>query len=296
MASAVLPAVPARGWWRAQRWLVLRRASQAGVLGLFLLGPWTGVWIMTGDLAASRALDLVPLTDPLVLLQSLLAGHVPQATALLGAAFVLTFYALAGGRVYCAWVCPLNVVTDAAAWLRRGLGLRGGATFSRRTRTALLAGVFVGAYATGTLAWELVNPVTGVFRGLLFGMGYAWAVLAAIFALDAFVGARAWCGHLCPVGAFYGLIGETAVVRVSAARRAECNDCLDCHAVCPEPQVIGPALHGTAHGRGPVILAGACTNCGRCIDVCNRNVFEFSTRFHNGAGAAVRAREREIRS
>ena len=46
--------------------------------------------------------------------------------------------------------------------------------------------------------------------------------------------------------------------------------------VCPEPQVITPALKGSGT---PVITSGDCTNCGRCIDVCPDDVFRFSHRF-----------------
>jgi ferredoxin-type protein NapG len=52
-------------------------------------------------------------TDPFVALQSLAAGHVPETLGLIGVAIVLAFYLLVGGRVYCSWVCPINVVTDA---------------------------------------------------------------------------------------------------------------------------------------------------------------------------------------
>ena len=69
--------------------------------------------------------------------------------------------------------------------------------------------------------------------------------------------------------------------RVAAVRREACDDCMDCFAVCPEHQVIKPALKGADKGVGPVILSGHCTNCGRCIDVCARDVFEFSTRLSN---------------
>jgi len=31
-------------------------------------------------------------------------------------------------------------------------------------------------------------------------------------------------------------------VRVAAPNRKACDDCMDCFAVCPEPQVIRPAL------------------------------------------------------
>jgi len=63
---------------------------------------------------------------------------------------------------------------------------------------------------------------------------------------------------------------------------------MDCFDVCPEPQVIRPALKGEARGVGPVITDINCTNCGRCIDVCDREVFEFNFRWKGAAGAADR--------
>ncbi|MBZ0125302.1 MAG: 4Fe-4S binding protein, partial [Rhodocyclaceae bacterium] len=130
------------------------------------------------------------------------------------------------------------------------------------------------------LAWELANPVSMFHRGLIFGLGAAWAVILAVFLFDVFVMKDGWCGHLCPVGAFYSLIGKVSLVRTAAVKRAACNDCMDCFAVCPEPQVIRPALKGV-DGAGPVIADANCTNCGRCIDVCSKDVFAFGTRFGN---------------
>jgi ferredoxin-type protein NapH len=80
------------------------------------------------------------------------------------------------------------------------------------------------------------------------------------------------------VGAFYSLLAKWSPLRVRAVRRAACNDCMDCFAVCPEHQVIRPALKAV-EGAGPVILSPACTNCGRCIDVCSKDVFRFGLRF-----------------
>jgi ferredoxin-type protein NapH len=276
-------AIAARGWLAAHRWLLLRRASQLSILTLFLLGPWAGVWIVQGNLAYSRTLETLHLADPYVLLQSLLAGHVPEQAAIIGAATVLGFYVLMGGRVYCSWVCPLNMVTEAAKWSRDRLGIRGpGAGLSPDTRYWMLGMTFVMAAATGTLAWELVNPVSMLHRGLIFGMGAGWVIVAAVFLFDVFVSRHGWCGHVCPVGAFYGLVNRWSPLKVSAVRRERCNDCIDCFAVCPEPQVIKPALKGAKHGHGPVILDSACTNCGRCIDVCSQDVFAFGSRFARG--------------
>lgn len=271
-------ALAEKGWLASHKWLILRRTSQLGLLALFLAGPWLGWWIVKGNLASSLTLDTLPLTDPYVLVQSLLAGHLPEKLALSGAAIVLAFYLLAGGRVYCSWVCPVNPLTDAAAWLRRRLGIKGGAHISRRLRYALLAMTLVLAAATGTIAWELVNPVSMLHRGLIFGLGAAWAIVLAVFLFDLFVSHNGWCGHVCPVGAFYSLLGKWRLLRVSAAGRDRCDDCMDCFAVCPEPQVIKPALKGAERNLGPVIASPNCTNCGRCIDVCPKDVFRFGLR------------------
>jgi ferredoxin-type protein NapH len=264
----------------AYKWLLLRRLTQLVILSLFLLGPWFGVWIVKGNLASSLTLDVLPLTDPYVLLQSLFAGQTLETAALTGAVIVLIFYFIVGGRVYCSWVCPINIVTDVAASLRDRLNIKGGTSFSRATRYWLLGISLVVAWLTGTIAWELINPVSMVYRGLIFGMGLAWGIIVAIFLFDLFMSKRGWCSHLCPVGAFYSLLGPFSLLRVSASKRDQCDDCLDCFRVCPEPQVIKPALKGAEQQISPVILSPNCTNCGQCIDVCDRNVFNFSTRFN----------------
>lgn len=283
-ASSSLPvgaeAIQVKGWLKANRFLILRRLSQAFFLGLFLLGPWFGIWWVEGTLASSRTFDVLPLTDPLVLIQSIIAGHLPELTAVTGAIIVVTVYALVGGRTYCSWVCPINPVTDAAHWLHVRLGLPKGWQPKKSTRLWLLVGVLGASALSGTIAWELVNPITALHRGLVFGMGFAWMLVLCVFLFDLLVSRRGWCGRLCPVGAFYGLVGTASVLRVTAAKRSACDDCMDCYAVCPENHVISPALKG-AKGSTPLILSPDCTNCGRCIDVCAVDVFAFTHRFDN---------------
>jgi len=277
--SAVLPlpAVNAKPWWKRQRWLLLRRSSQFGIFTLFLLGPLASIWIVKGNLASSLTLGMLPLTDPFVLAQGLAAGHVPETAALIGVALVIAFYALAG-RVYCSWVCPVNVVSDAAGWLRRKLRISTGRSPSRSLRYWLLAAVLGAAALTGQAVWEAVNPVTLTQRALIFGGGIAWAAAAAVFLFELLVAPRGWCGHLCPHGAAYALLGSKPLLRVAATHSSRCNDCGDCYAVCPEPQVIVMPLKGK-EGHGPVITDRACTACGRCADVCSTDVFRFTHRF-----------------
>ncbi len=275
-------AIQAKGWLKAHKWLILRRLSQITILGLFIISPWiakeTEIWLIKGNLASSLVLDILPLTDPYVLIQSLFAGTIPIFTGILGAFIVALFYFLIGGRVYCSWVCPINIVTDIAAWLRSQLKLKGGTQINKNTRFWVLGFTLLLALITGTIAWELINPVSMVFRGAIFGMGLAWGVIIAIFILDFIVSRRVWCGSICPVGTFYSLLGKQSILRVNAHQREQCDDCMDCFLVCPEQQVIKTPLNGASKGFHSFIDSSQCTNCGRCIDVCAEDVFRFETR------------------
>lgn len=106
-------AVEKLGWWRAHRFLILRRLCQLTIIALFMAGPTLGV--LTGNLSSSMLFDTVPLSDPLIVLQALATGHIPEFNALLGVVIVVLFYAILAPRAFCAWVCPLNIVTDLAA-------------------------------------------------------------------------------------------------------------------------------------------------------------------------------------
>ena len=286
MTAIGIEAIQAKGWWATHRWLLLRRLSQLSVMALFMAGPWLGLWLIKGNLNHSRTLDVLPMTDPLVLIQLLAAGHAVERNAMLGLAVVLLFYLIIGGRAYCSWVCPVNVVTDAAAWLRRRIGIRGSAHISRSARYWILGMTLALAAITGSIAWEMINPVSMLHRGLIFGMGAGWMVILAVLLFDLFVMSRGWCGHLCPVGACFSLIGRWSLLRVSAERRDSCNNCMDCFAVCPEPQVLRSPLKGAAKGAGPVVMSPNCTNCGRCIDICSKDVFTLSSRFNNPVSMA----------
>ena len=91
---------------------------------MFLSGPMWNVWILKGNYSSSMLLDTVPLTDPLMTAESLATGYLPEITTIIGALVIVIFYAIVASKAFCSWVCPMNMVTDAAAWLRRKLGIR----------------------------------------------------------------------------------------------------------------------------------------------------------------------------
>lgn len=260
------------GWWKAHRFLLLRRSCQLLIIALFMIGPTLGV--LRGNLSASTLFDTIPLTDPLILLQTIAAGHWPELAALLGGAIVVGFYALLAPRVFCAWVCPLNMVTDLAAWLRRKLGIKLSYRWPSSLRYWLLPVLLLGSAVSGTVLWSWIDPVAALHRGLVFGMGAGWVLILLVFLLDVVLVEHGWCGHLCPLGATYGVIGRKSLVRITATNREACNKCMDCFNVCPEPEVLRQPLKGGDRK----VMSQDCISCGRCIDVCSEEVLEFKIR------------------
>jgi len=264
---------------RRHRWLAFRRCTQLLVLGLFLAGPYAGIWVLKGNLASSTVLGVIDLSDPFIALQSLFAGHRLAPAALWGALTIVAVYVLFGGRSFCAWVCPINPVTDLAAVTRRRFQIKSGIKLSLYIRLAMVPAMLLLSFWLGEIAFEAINPITVLHRGLLFGLGAGWIVIAGVFVFDLFVVSRGWCGHICPVGAFYGLIGRISLTKVRASRRDDCTQCGDCFQLCPEPHVIAPALFPKQPGATPIITSGDCITCGKCIDVCDEDVFEITHRF-----------------
>ena len=282
--------LPQRIW--SLRYVVLRRISQLGILLLFYgTAHWAWQWpgktpLLTGNLSASEFAGLIPMTDPLAALQIFLTGHVLSRESLIGVAVVLGFYLIVGGRAFCAWVCPMNMITDLAGWLRQRLDIRTVMNLPRTLRYIVLAAALVLSSLTGVAAFEWVSPIGMLHWEIIFGFGMGFLALLAIFLFDLLILRDGWCGHLCPLGAFWSMVGRTALIRVRFDNRT-CTHCGECARVCPEPQVLN--LNKLAE-RG-YVFSGACSNCGRCIGRCPEGSLDFDLRplirRHNAQGQGI---------
>lgn len=312
-------AVEKKGWIRAHLFLILRRISQISIILLFTIpfaimnqdvlsgnfdNPLSGereiseiadnftnseglrkeeFRVLQGTLANSELLEVIPLGDPFVFVQSLVAQNVYPLMGVLGVLLITVFYLIFGGRTYCSFVCPINIVTDASSWIRRQLRINNQLTVSKKARYYILGIVVVVSLIFQVIAWELVNPITGLFRALVYGgltitnIGVTFSII--IFITDIIGSANLWCGHLCPVGAFYGILGKKTMLHMSAPNLEACDDCMDCYKVCPEPHVLKPLLQQRKEileaSLMPSIGFSDCTRCGRCLDVCAENVFKY---------------------
>lgn len=264
------------GRFRENRYRILRRIVQVSLLALFWAGNAYGWKVLQGNYSSSLFLGTVPLADPFALLQIFATGTITAAESLLGGAVVLVFFAVIAGRAFCSWVCPVNMVTDLAGTVRDGsIGRAPGLSLSRNARYWVLGLSLALSAALGIAAFEWISPISALHRGVIFGMGAGWVVVAALFLFDMFVVRNGFCGHLCPLGAFYSLAGGRSMVRV-VHRRDRCTSCMRCIELCPEPQVL--PMVGKRDGA---VTSGECTNCGRCIEVCPEDAMRFGLRTQN---------------
>lgn len=293
------------------KYLLLRRISQVVILALFVLGNYSiatlkniqstekvhvfggSVESMIGDSSSILAKEpsvfsnivqgnlshstwfngLFNLTDPLSALQIFLAGGGMALDVALGVLIVLVLYGVFLGRAYCAFVCPINLVTDLANFLRTKLGFKNMdrvLNISRNARFVILALGLILSAIFGVAAFDLISPISMLHRGVVFGLGFGVFAILAVFCFDLFVLKHGFCGHICPLGAMYSIISKFALLRIKHTLK-NCTKCMQCLLVCPEPEVLKPI--GKVDG---VFKTMTCLRCGKCIEACDDNALGFS--------------------
>jgi len=255
------------------KYLITRRITQSGILFLFLGGNIFHWKILRGNLSSASVFNTVPLSDPFAALQNLFAGAVLTKEHITGALIIFLFYAVIGGRLFCGWVCPVNMVTDTANKLRdifRFDNLFHSWNIDRVTRYWVAGLSLVLSAIFGVAAFEWISPIGLLNRGIIYGMGLGWALVIAVFLFDLFAVKNGFCGHLCPLGSFYALTGRLGFLRIGYDKN-KCTLCMKCLDICPEKQVL--QIVGKKSGA---VLSAECVNCGRCIEVCQEHAMQFS--------------------
>ncbi len=261
--------------WDNYRYLILRRIVQIGLMVLYFGANAWGWTFLMGNLSSSSLLGVIPMSDPYAALQMLAAGALIATDLLIGVFIIVMIYAIIGGRAFCSWVCPINPITDLANFLRRKLGfnqIQKRQPATRNMRYWAIGISLIISFALGVTAFEFISPVSMVHRGIIFGLGFGWAAILVIFFFDLFVLKNGWCGHVCPLGGVYSIIGKFSLIRVNH-NADNCTACMKCKDVCPEVQVLGMIAK-----ESKMVTGMECTNCARCIEVCDDDALEFSIR------------------
>jgi ferredoxin len=267
-----------------REWLrrVVQLTSLVAFITLTAIAPWLAIdWLPN---------QLFSRIDPLVGLTAVIASRGWIAYASLG--LISAGVAVAFGRVWCGWVCPVGTSLD----LVPARGGREGADVApwwRIGKYGTLA-IVVGAALFGSLAPMILDPVTmgmrpvqeiimpalgsdavgqsaGTFisREAITGVMYlSLAPLAIVLGLSG-VTRRFWCRSLCPLGGLQSILSAPAFIR----RRVDTGACTSCGR-CAE----GCAMSAIDAEEGFASSSSECTVCMHCRDNCPAGAIYFGPR------------------
>ena len=226
---------------------------------------------------------------------------VPALLALnVGALLFVVTLTLLMGRIYCSVICPLGVMQDAIAWLRRkknkysysparntlrytvlvlscatlalGISWIGGlifpySTYGRIVSTCLaplykLANNGLAALAEhyGSYAFYEVDVWVKSVSALIVAL-LTWCIIAVL----AWRGGRTWCNTICPVGTLLGLISKQSFLKINIDAD-KCKNCHKCERNC-KAACIDLDTHTVDYSR--------CVVCGNCLDDCKFDALHF---------------------
>ena len=198
-----------------------------------------------------------------------LAGNFAIAVAIL-------FVTQLVGRIYCSVLCPLGLVQDVGGFLgrvvRRIVRRPVGAAPSPAVRRAqavvrhVVLAVVVVALSLG-IGFSWLEPY-GIFgRATVLWSG---AAMVSVIFLAAFAGrGRAWCGWVCPVGTFLGLLSRLSPFRP----KIDASTCIGCRK-CERRCKVG-AIAIAGRGEGGKVDTSLCIDCLDCAAECPTGAIAF---------------------
>jgi ferredoxin-type protein NapH len=249
---------------RRPRYTLCRRLSQGAFAVLFLVLPFLGTTAVTGT-AIALAVGPLDLLEPASAVSAWLAAGTLTAGS---AVAVLPFVAVTAGlgSVYCAWICPFGLLSEAVdrARPRAARRWRGRPWLAMRLpRLASLAAFLTASALLSVPLAALLSPPRLASalpldaRLLRAAPPVTLALLVLVLVIDVLLSRRIVCRALCPVGAL------SALLRARGWRprldRARC--------ACPS----APACLGAcAWGLDPREMRSTdgCTSCLACVEGC----------------------------
>jgi polyferredoxin len=189
--------------------------------------------------------------------------------------------ALLLGRAFCGWFCWFGGYQELVAW---GIGDRFKIKMPRHVLLYLGVIPFVSlglkVYYTWIVNWldgvpnkvsinmANVEPWGGQQTGIsiLFTLVLYGPVLMYVF------GRRAWCRHLCPIGALLRIFSVASPTRVRLASD-NCIGCGKCARVCDMEINVPGELESYGEVRSTY-----CNVCLKCIDECSNEAIAYTMR------------------
>lgn len=203
-------------------------------------------------------------SDPLAVLTSAARARIIYLPFLLTGLIPIILTILLG-RVFCGWICPMNLILEINNIIRSRLEKIGLAFFDFRLPgqtkyLLLLLGVVIALLSGVDLFSQIYPPriisseIYSLFSSSLTEMGLIF--LGVIIFVELFFSRRMWCRYFCPGGALYSLMSGLRIYRIRKSA-SKCASCMKCDEVCP--LAINPSA-----GR----FSMDCDGCASCVDAC----------------------------
>ncbi|MDD9942988.1 MAG: 4Fe-4S binding protein [Myxococcales bacterium] len=206
--------------------------------------------------------------DPLLAASlGLQSGSLPAST--LASLVIPVSIAALLGKVFCSHLCPMRLLFEVGALVRRGLTRLGvelpavPPNAGGRLGGFVLLGGLLASLSAGTAIWLFVLPYVSLSAGIFLaitagttaGLGLVvlfWFLVDVLFAPGYF------CHSLCPTGFLLEQLGRLAPFRLKKQGAEPCPaNCSACQKACPYNLYPREETHRPA-----------CDNCGQCASVC----------------------------
>ena len=232
-----------------------------------LIGAHIWHWLATGN-------TLTPV-EPSEAMQTVELGKINAGFLLFLALIAST---LVFGRFFCGWACHVVALQDLSAWLLGKAGLKPRPVRSRLLVLApwVVAGHMFAWPVVEHLLWPKEKPLPApaeweyhlttenlwqTFPGPIMTV---LTVLVAGGLIVWWLGAKGFCTHGCPYGAFFAIADRFAPVRIKVTDA--CDACGHCTSVCTS----NVRVHEEVAKHGQLVDPG-CMKCLDCISVCPKD-------------------------
>lgn len=180
-----------------------------------------------------------------------------------------TFLVITLGRIFCGWICALGTLQDIFGKIgmkffkKRYHVHKSLDSILRYLKYIVLVGIVYFTWKTGQLVISSIDPfvayshLTAGWEELLSEYLIGFGILLAMLLFSLFYD-RLFCRYLCPLGAYYAIMGRFSLLRIERDKNT-CVNCKKCDTECPA------ALDISSVNR---VNKGECIGCMSCIEVC----------------------------
>lgn len=186
------------------------------------------------------------------------------------------------GRWFCGWGCHVVALQDLCAWILGRLGLKPRPVRSRLLVLApwLVAGQMflwpilhhwidpVEKYLPPVADWQLEVMSTDLWATFPKWIMAPVSILVVGFLIVWWLGAKGFCTHGCPYGAFFAVADRFSPMRIKVT--PSCDGCGHCTSVCTSNVRVHEEV--AKHGR---IVDPGCMKCLDCVSVCPKEALHF---------------------